>query len=98
MSYEAFEHLELIPKLLAQVELMSERMAKFAPPLTTKKEVAKFLGKSERTINHYIERGYLKDGVHFHRNNGKILVFIEEAIFEFKREFNKGIVNEKVTI
>jgi hypothetical protein len=68
------------------------------PPITTKKEVAKFLGKSERTINNYIERGLLRDGYHFHRKNVRILVFIEDAISEFRRELHKGIAYEEVTI
>lgn len=91
MNVEAFENLELIPKLLVQIELMVERMAKLAPPLTSKKEVAKFLNKSERTINNYIEQGLLRENHHFYRKNGKILVFIEDAIFEFRDERDKGI-------
>lgn len=92
MNTNAFEHLELIPELLEQIELMTERMAKLAPPLTSKKEVAKFLNKSERTVNNYIEQGLLKEGFHFYRKNGKILVFIEDAILEFRDERDKGIV------
>lgn len=92
MNTNAFEHLELIPELLKQIGLMTERMSKLAPPLTSKKEVAKFLSKSERTINNYIEQGFLKEGYHFYRKNGKILVFIEDAILEFRDERDKGIV------
>jgi len=98
MNVEDFENLKLIPELLAAVEQMSERMAKFAPPVTTKKEVAKFLGKSERTINNYITQGLLKEDYHFYRKNDRIIVFIESAISEFKEKLNKGIVYEKVKI
>ena len=42
MNPKAFENLELIPELLKTVNEMAERMKKYAPPLTTKKEVAKF--------------------------------------------------------
>lgn len=98
MNVTAFENLELIPELIKQVEIMSERMCKFAPPLTTKKEVAKFLGKSQSTINRYIQLGYLTEGIHFYRKNGKILVFIEDAITEFRKQLDKGLVYEKVTI
>ena len=98
MNVTAFEYLELIPDLIKQVELMAERMAKLAPPLTTKKEVAKFLGKSESTINRYMQLGYLVEGVHFYRKNDKILVFIEDAITEFRKELDRGLVYEKVTV
>lgn len=98
MNVEAFENLELIPKLLKQVELMSKRMARYAPPVTTKKEVAKLLNKTERTINNYMSEGLLKEGYHYHKKNGKMVVFIEDAIFEFRESLNKGIANEKVTI
>lgn len=98
MNTESFNYLELIPKLLAKIEKMEDRQKILLPPITTKKEVAKFLGKSERTINNYIERGLLREGYHFHRKNVKILVFIEDAISEFRRELHKGIAYEEVTI
>lgn len=98
MNVESFNNLELIPKLLAKIEQMEERQKRLMPPITTKKEVAKFLGKSERTINNYIERGLLRDGYHFHRKNVRILVFIEDAISEFRRELHKGIAYEEITI
>lgn len=98
MNIQAFENLELIPELVEQVKVMAERMAKLAPPLTTKKEVAKFLGRSESTVNRYIQLGYLNEGIHFNRKNGKILVFIEDAITEFRNELDKGLVYEKVTV
>ncbi|MDD5400244.1 MAG: helix-turn-helix domain-containing protein [Sulfurimonas sp.] len=98
MNLQAFENLELIPMLLKKIENMEERMSKLVPPITTKREVAKFLNVTDRTINNYIAQGLLKEQHHFYRKNGKILVFIEDAIAEFKKELNKGIVSEKVTI
>jgi len=92
MNVESFNNLELIPELVKQVGLMVERMVKLAPPLTSKREVAKFLNKSERTINNYIGQGLLRENYHFYRKNGKILVFIEDAILEFRDERDKGIV------
>lgn len=97
MDLKAFENLELIPKLLSKIEIMEERMSKLVPPITTKREVAKFLNVTDRTINNYITQGLLKEHQHFYRKNGKILVFIEDAITEFKKELSRGIVNEKVT-
>jgi hypothetical protein len=92
MELEDFEHLSLIPALVKQIEELNERIKKFMPPITTKREVAKFLDVTPRTINNYIEQGYLKDGRHFYRKNGKILVFIEDAILEFRDKRNKGLV------
>ncbi|PNV82011.1 MAG: hypothetical protein C0627_12105 [Sulfurimonas sp.] len=98
MDLRAFENLELIPKLLNKIEAMEERLKKFTPSLTTKKEVAKFLNKSESTINRYMGIGLLIEGKHFYRKNGKILVFIEESIIEFRLQLDKGLVYEKTTI
>ena len=57
MDLKAFENLELIPELLNKISLMEERLKKFTPPLTNKKEVAKFLNVTPRTINNYISNG-----------------------------------------
>lgn len=92
MDLRAFENLELIPQLLSKIEAMEERLKKFTPPLTTKKEVAKFLKVTPRTINNYMSNGYLKENYHFNRKSDKIVVFIEEAILEFRDYLNKGIV------
>ena len=98
MNVNSFNHLDLLPILLRKIEEMEKRQKVLMPPITTKKEVAKFLERSERTINNYIERGLLKEGYHFYRKNDKILVFIEDAISEFRRELHKGIAYEEITI
>jgi len=92
MNLQAFENLELIPELLKSIKALEERLQKFTPPLVTKKEVAKFLGVTPRTLNNYISNGYLKEGYHFKRKNDKILVFIEDAIIEFRDKRDKGMV------
>jgi hypothetical protein len=92
MNFEAFNNLELIPKLLKKIETMEERLSKLTPPITTKREVANFLNVSTRTINNYIEQGLLQNGKHYHRKNGKILVFMEDAILEFRNKRDKGMV------
>lgn len=98
MNVEAFENLELIPLLLNKIEIMEARMKKLMPPITNKEEVAKFLGKSKSTINRYMQEGLLVEGIHFHRKNGTILVFIEDAITDFRDKLNKGLAHEKVKI
>ena len=98
MNVTAFENLELIPALVEQNKILLDRLNKLVPPIISKKEVAKFLNKSESTVNRYIQLGYLIEGIHFNRKNGKILVFIEDAITEFRKELDKGLVYEKVTV
>jgi predicted transcriptional regulator len=92
MNLQAFEHLELIPELLKTIKSLEDRLQKLTPPLVTKKEVAKFLGVTPRTLNNYISNGYFKEGYHFKRKNDKILVFIEDAIIEFRDKRDKGMV------
>jgi len=92
MDLKAFENLELIPTLMEKIISMEERLKKFTPPLTTKKEVAHFLNVTPRTVNNYITNGYLKENYHFQRKSDRIMVFIEEAILEFRDNLDKGIV------
>lgn len=98
MDLGAFENLELIPRLLSKIESMEERLKKLAPPLTTKKEVARFLNVTPRTISNYIQQGFLKKDKHFYYKNSKMLVFVEEAILEFRNELHRGLVSEKIKI
>jgi len=98
MELGVLQNLELLPVILDKVAEMEKRMKKYAPPVTTKKEVAKFLNKSQSTINRYMQLGLLIEGKHFYKKNGKILVFIEDAIFEFRDELHKGIVNEETKV
>ena len=98
MELQAFENLELIPLLLQKIENMEERMRKLAPPITTKKEVARFLNKSQSSINSYMAKGLLKYGYHYTKKNDRILVFNEDAILEFRDKLEKGIAHEEVTI
>ena len=98
MELGVLQNLELLPVILEKVAIMEDRMKKYAPPVTTKKEVAKFLNKSQSTINRYMQLGLLVEGKHFYKKNGKILVFIEDAIFEFRDELHKGIVNEETKV
>jgi hypothetical protein len=98
MNVKAFENLELIPELLKTIRALEERLQKFAPPLVTKKEVAKFLGKSERTINNYMASGLLIEGYHYFHKNAKIIVFDEDKILEFRDKLARGLVHEKATV
>ena len=94
MDLKVLENLALIPSLIEEIKELKKLVA---PELTTKKEVSLFLGVTGRTVNNYIEQGYLRENYHFKRKGVKILVFIDSAIREFKKEF-RGVANEKVTI
>ena len=94
-----FQNLELIPQLLKKVCHLEETISKLMPPITTKKEVAKFLSVTPRTVNNYISQGLLVEGVHFYRKGVRMLVFIEDAIFDFSDKLKKGIIkDEKITV
>ena len=93
-----FQYLELIPQLLKKINDLEDKITKHMPPPTSKKEVAKFLGVTPRTINNYMALGILKDGYHFYRKSDRIIVFIESAIIEFRDNLHRGIINEKVAV
>ena len=86
MNYEAFNNLELIPKLLSKIDELNLKVELFAPKLNTKKGVMQFLNKSEKTIYNYISNGVFKENIHFYKDNGKI-VFVESAIIDFKKSY-----------
>lgn len=92
MNPKSFEYLELIPELFSKIKNMEERMQKLTPPITSKKDVAKFLQRSESTVNRYMSDGLLIEGQHYYRKNGKILVFIEDAIIEFRHNLSRGLI------
>jgi len=77
---------------------MSNIIKRMMPPLTNKRDVARFLDKSERTVNNYIETGILREGYHFYRKDGKMLVFVESAVIEFRKELITGTTNAKVAV
>lgn len=87
MDVAAFENLALIPTLLAKIEALENRLM---PPITTRDDVARLFKKSRRTINRWIENGYLKEDVHFNRKSDKIVVFIEDAVLDFYEQTNQG--------
>ncbi|WP_345993736.1 hypothetical protein [Sulfurimonas sp. HSL-1716] len=94
-----FENLDLIPELLKKIEDLEIKIEKMSPPVNSKKDVARVLDVTPRTVNNYITQGYLQEGVHFHRKGAKMLVFIESAILEFREQLKKGMVkNEKVAV
>lgn len=63
--------------------------------LRTSKDVAKFLGKSTRTIRNYIKENKLIENQHYYRESNGRLVFIPEAVVEFKNRPAVTISSDK---
>jgi hypothetical protein len=89
-----FEELETtLKRILQEMQAQKELLRIVLSSLTTSKQVATFLNVSPRTIEGWVRKGILKEGVHFHRN-GKRLEFIPDAIIEFKHHPEKRRVQE----
>ena len=63
--------------------------------LTTSKQVASFLGVSTRTIEIWVKNGTLTRDIHYYRNDKNRLVFIPNAILEYKKNPKKAIAKTK---
>lgn len=80
MTIEA--KLDLLQNQLTNViELLQINMSS----LHTKKAVAEFLGKSQRTIDNYIKNDSFIKGTHYFINENGKAEFIPVAIVEFKK-------------
>ena len=78
------ELLEKINKLEKSMELLLELHLEQSNNLTTYKEVARFLGKSKKTIYNYVKEGKFILNTHYYKDDNKKIVFIPKAIVEFK--------------
>ena len=89
-----FDNLENTLKLiLEKLEYNQELLQLSISTLTTKKEVAKFLNKSDKTISNYIANGILVKDKHYYINENRKIEFIPIAILEFKKQ-----PKQKITI
>jgi predicted P-loop ATPase/GTPase len=78
------ELLEKINKLEKNMELLLELHLQQASSLTTYNEVAKFLGKTRKTVYNYVKDGKLQEDIHYFIDDNGKTVFIPKAIIEFK--------------
>lgn len=82
--------------LQTQLNTVTELLQLTINSLHTKKAVAKFLNKSEKTIGNYIKNKTFIEGKHYFINENRRIEFIASAIVEFKKNpKHKIIVEEK---
>lgn len=90
--------------LETKIDLLQEQLSNIVEllelnisSLNTKKQVSKFLNKSEKTIDNYVKnKTFIKDKHYFINSNNKI-EFLPFAILEFKKKpkFRVDIVESK---
>ncbi len=75
-----------------QLRLMSEDIKEikadvqmFISTLTTRKDVARFLNKSEKTIDNWVSNETFKEDIHYFYNEKSKIEFIPSAIYDFKK-------------
>ena len=78
------ELIEKINKLEANVNLLLELHLEQSNNLTTYNDVAKFLGKTRKTIYNYVKEEKFTKGRHYYLNDKGTPTFIPSAIIEFK--------------
>lgn len=80
-----FEELEnTLKEIKVELGLYRQLFALSIDALTTQKQVAKFLGISQKTLYLYIRNGILVEGIHYIKN--KKIEFIPYKVIEFKQE------------
>ena len=93
MSYEAFNNLELIPKLLEHLTTLNIKILRIENELikrldlTKRDGVKKYLDVSDSTLYQMMNDGRFKQGTHFKKTiKGKRvnIIFVESAIVDFK--------------
>lgn len=82
-----FEDLEnTLKDIRSELSLYRQLFALSMTTLSTKKQVAKFLGVSTSTVSKYIEDGRFTEEVHYFYNYDGKEEFIPEGIIKFKQE------------
>ena len=79
------ELIEKINTIEANVNLLLQLHIEQSNSLTTYNDVAKFLGKTRKTVYNYIKDGKLIEGVHYDKNEKGHPIFIPSEIIEFKK-------------
>ena len=79
------ELIEKINKIEENVNLLLQLHIEQSNSLTTYNDVAKFLGKTRKTVYNYIKDGKLIEGVHYDKNEKGKPTFIPSEIIKFKK-------------
>ena len=80
-----FKELEnTLKEIKVELGLCRQLFALSIDSLTNQKQVAKFLGISQKTLYLYIQKSILVEGVHYVKN--KKIEFIPYKIIEFKQQ------------
>ena len=90
---------ELIKKINSmddKLNLLLELHIEQSNNLTTYNDVAKFLGKTTKTIRNYIKEGKLIEDKDFYINDSDKKVFIPSGIIEFKKRV-KAVDTKSIT-
>lgn len=84
------EILNLIPKILEEIQTLREAISYIKPQLERSSDVMKFLGiKSKQTLFNYMNSGIFEEGKHYEKVNDRI-VYIPDGIINFKNGYIKN--------
>lgn len=85
-----FEELELTLKIILEKLNKQEQMLNlYTSNLTTRKQVAEFLGVCTKSIENYEKDGRFKEGVHYVREESGRLKYLPQGIVEFSTTSRK---------
>ena len=94
MKASDFDNLELIPKILHELQSLKTELDNLksihkisTPSLTTRKGVKEYLNISDGTLHNMINDGRFRQGIHFIKSLNKKrakIVFIESAIINYR--------------
>jgi hypothetical protein len=91
-----FNDLENILNLILQkLEINEELLQVSLSALTTKRDVASFLGKTTKTIDNYVENGTFIEDVHYFYNEKNKVEFIPLGIVSYKKKPEKSVTTKK---
>jgi predicted transcriptional regulator len=82
-----FEQLEITLNLIQnELSLNRELLQLMIDSLSTKAQVAKFLGVSSKTVRNYIDDGRFREGFEYFIDDKGAEIFIPNGIIKFKQE------------